>query len=201
MVAAAKARGLSSVWLVYSPETNLAAVVYATNHVGGADTSGPDFATLSAIQSAPSLAAVVAQQDWVKNQDLTQFIWGVWFKFLPGDHGSTFAGGVRVAADELGVYADNRADSFLAQWEQHPLNDGGFAIGVKIIQHGAGAVLATTTDADGRFVLRGTGDERVVTLRLSGGGIADEELRVVNRPGFDPRPANEDLVDSLAERL
>jgi RNA polymerase sigma factor (sigma-70 family) len=99
--------------------------------------------------------------------------------------------GVRVADDEVGVYADNRADSFLAQWEQHPLNDQGFAIGVKMIPHGAGAVLATTTDADGRFVLRGTGAERVVTLRLSGGGIADEELRVVNRPGFDPRRANE----------
>jgi RNA polymerase sigma factor (sigma-70 family) len=99
--------------------------------------------------------------------------------------------GVRVAADEVGVYADNRADSFLAQWEQHPLNEQGFAIGVKMIPHGAGAVLATTTDADGRFVLRGTGAERVVTLRLSGGGIADEELRVVNRPGFDPRRSNE----------
>ena len=42
-----------------------------------------------------------------------------------------------------------------------------------------------TTDGDGRFVLRGLGTERLVSLRLCGASRADDELWIVNRAGFD----------------
>jgi hypothetical protein len=49
--------------------------------------------------------------------------------------------------------------------------------------------LETTTDTDGRFILAGTGANRVVCLRLSGVGIAVTELFVLNSDGFDrPTP-------------
>jgi len=58
------------------------------------------------------------------------------------------------------------------------------------------ALFAAATDTDGRFVLHGSGVERLVSLRLSGGGIADAELWIVNRLNFDPKPYNEAVLDN-----
>jgi RNA polymerase sigma factor (sigma-70 family) len=99
--------------------------------------------------------------------------------------------GVRVAVDNLGVYPNNSLDSFLAIWKKRQRVTSGLPNGEKHIWEGAGALLAATTDAEGRFVLQGTGAERLVSLRLSGGGIADAEVWVVNRRDFDPEPYNE----------
>ncbi|HTU93508.1 MAG TPA: RNA polymerase sigma factor [Gemmataceae bacterium] len=103
--------------------------------------------------------------------------------------------GVRVAVNHLGIYPNNSLDSFLVFWKNRPFN-WGLRGGVKHIYSGAGAVLAATTDADGRFVLHGVGAERLVSLRLSGGGIAADEVWIVNRAGFDPKPYNQATLDN-----
>ncbi len=87
LVVEAQARGMSSVWLVYNPEERLAAFVYTLEHVGPGDALVPDFATVAALESASSLGAHFARPGWVKTQDVTQFIWGLWFRFSPGDKG------------------------------------------------------------------------------------------------------------------
>jgi hypothetical protein len=87
LVAQARAQGLSSVWLVYNREARLAAFVYAQEHVGPVVPGVLDFPSLAALESAPSLGARLAQPGWVKTQDMTQFVWGLWFRFAPGDQG------------------------------------------------------------------------------------------------------------------
>jgi len=87
VVAQAQARGLASVWLVYNREERLAAFVYTIDRVGPVDPNVPDFATFSALRSASSFGAAFAQPGWVLNQDVTQFVWGLWFRFQPGDSG------------------------------------------------------------------------------------------------------------------
>jgi hypothetical protein len=83
----AQARGMSSVWLVYNARARKAAFVYTLEHGAQVDATVPDFATLSRLESAPSLGARFARRGWVKTQDVTQFIWGLWFRFSPGDKG------------------------------------------------------------------------------------------------------------------
>jgi hypothetical protein len=61
----------------------------------------------------------------------------------------------------------------------------------KSLLYEAGVLSPATTDKDGRFTIEGAGAERVVTLRVSGGGLADTELMVVNRKDFDPKPYND----------
>ena len=62
----------------------------------------------------------------------------------------------------------------------------------------AGPFATTTTDKDGRFTISGVGDERLVVLRIHGAGIAADELLVVNRAGFDPKPYNQATEEKLA---
>jgi RNA polymerase sigma factor (sigma-70 family) len=54
---------------------------------------------------------------------------------------------------------------------------------------GLGQVFHATTAADGTFTLSGLGKDRVVTLLISGAGIADTFADVATRPGFDPSGA------------
>jgi RNA polymerase sigma factor (sigma-70 family) len=61
-------------------------------------------------------------------------------------------------------------------------------------------VLAAKTGIDGSFELRGAGAERVVNLFARGPGIADTDILVVNRAGFDPAEANRAAADNY-ERL
>jgi hypothetical protein len=51
---------------------------------------------------------------------------------------------------------------------------------------GLGRVFHTTTAADGTFTLTGLGKDRVVTLLVTGVGIADTFAAVATREGFDP---------------
>src|SRR5579883_1903544 len=101
--------------------------------------------------------------------------------------------GVRVVAEEIRIFANNSLDYFLDSWKNDQF-DRGF---VQSIDSGAGALIAAATDADGRFAISGIGCERTVTLRLSGGGIADASVRVVNRAGFDPKPYNQAFLDRI----
>src|SRR5262249_20672185 len=95
--------------------------------------------------------------------------------------------GVRVGVEMISVFSNNSLDYFLAAWKKDNLDRDI----IKQIWSGADAIFATTTAADGRFVLHGLGVERTATLRLNGGGIADTSVRVVNRPAFDPKPYNQ----------
>jgi RNA polymerase sigma factor (sigma-70 family) len=106
------------------------------------------------------------------------------------------ARGVRVAVNMLGVYANNSMDSFLVAWKKRHFMSG-LPGGVKHIWQQLGADFAATTDADGRFMLAGLGADRLVSLSLRGGGIADAELWIVNRDGFDPKPYNQATVDNI----
>ncbi len=102
--------------------------------------------------------------------------------------------GVRVAANDFNTYGKS-LDMFLAFWKnlrvpQNPL------YGEYQLRNAASALFATTTDAEGRFVLRGLGEERFISVYLSGAGIADTELWVATRPGFDPKPFNKAVLDN-----
>ncbi|HEY7423087.1 MAG TPA: sigma-70 family RNA polymerase sigma factor [Gemmataceae bacterium] len=104
--------------------------------------------------------------------------------------------GVRVIAEEIEVYGNNSLDTFRVAWMK--LWAGGSRTGLaKQIGSGAGALFATTTDADGRFALRGMGAERTMRLRLRRPGIADTSVWVANRAGLDPKPFNKAVLDHV----
>jgi RNA polymerase sigma factor (sigma-70 family) len=102
--------------------------------------------------------------------------------------------GVRVSADEINVHVDNTVDTFLAAFLRILAGGRGTAV-VKTLWAEGKSPFAVTTDAEGRFSLSGLGAERTVRLRLSGGGIADTTVEVVNRAGFDPEPYNKAFRD------
>ncbi len=108
--------------------------------------------------------------------------------------------GVRVAVEHLGVYPNNSLDSFLVAWKKRHFMSG-IPGGVKGIWNALGAAFTATTDADGRFTLAGLGAERLVSLRLHGDGIADAELWIVNRAGFDPKPYNQATADNIPKEM
>jgi RNA polymerase sigma factor (sigma-70 family) len=77
-------------------------------------------------------------------------------------------------------------DDFLAEFKR----DGAMIDG-KLVWRETGVLPAVTTDKDGRFALTGAGAERLVTLRVSGAGLADTDAWVITRKDFDPKPYNE----------
>ncbi len=104
--------------------------------------------------------------------------------------------GAQLALKNLGVYADNSMDSFLIAWKKRHFMSG-IPGGVKHIWSGEEKLFAATTDANGRFVLRGLGNERLVELRLSGAGLAEDNVWIVNRDGFNPQPYNQAMQDNI----
>ena len=108
--------------------------------------------------------------------------------------------GVRVAVKHLGVYPNNSLDSFLVAWKKRHYMSG-IPGGVKGIWNELGTDFVATTDADGRFTLAGLGVERLVSLRLHGDGIADAELWIANREGFDPKPYNQATADNIPKGM
>jgi RNA polymerase sigma factor (sigma-70 family) len=106
--------------------------------------------------------------------------------------------GVRVAVEQIEIYRDNSLDTFRAAWIK--LYAGGAGSGLdRQIYSGAGALFATTTGADGRFVVHGMGAERTIRLRLRGAGIADTSVWVANRAGLDPKPFNQAVLDHVSK--
>ncbi len=102
--------------------------------------------------------------------------------------------GVHVVVQRIDTYENNSLDPFLIAWPKR--DRWGIPGSVKGLWSELSTLLPTKTDGDGRFVLHGVGAERVVSLRLSGAGIADAEVLVVNREGFDPKPYNQAARDS-----
>jgi RNA polymerase sigma factor (sigma-70 family) len=114
--------------------------------------------------------------------------------------------GVRVLPTKVEVYQDDSLDDFLAEWKMRLPPGPDWARrpfpaarqGVKALQRYTGVLPEVKTDADGQFTITGAGVERLVTLVLRGDGIADSQLFVVNRGGFDPKPYNRAMADKVA---
>jgi RNA polymerase sigma factor (sigma-70 family) len=98
-----------------------------------------------------------------------------------------------VAGVRLGIRAvidntDGLLDSFLLSRKNR--QSTGKYFGKRFLWSDAALLSAAVTGADGRFVIHGLGADRLVYLRLSEAGIAEEEPWIVNRVGFDPKPYN-----------
>jgi RNA polymerase sigma factor (sigma-70 family) len=106
--------------------------------------------------------------------------------------------GATVAVSKVDVCKDNSLDGFLAELTRtgRPRTPRLMSMS-KTVAHEAGLLSPATTDKEGRFTIEGAGAERIVTLHVSGAGLADTELVVVNRKDFDPKPYNE-LKPALA---
>jgi hypothetical protein len=87
VLAAARARGLTSVWLLYDPEEALASLVYFAGRAGPSDPTMPDMASLSALGDAPRLGEIFDDQGWKRTFDRTQWVLTIWFPFALGDRG------------------------------------------------------------------------------------------------------------------
>jgi hypothetical protein len=88
LMAAAAQRGLTGVWLLYNREEQLVQIVYFADRVVPPHPFIPDFASLGALESAPSLGSSLnPPADWTKTFDRTQWVLTVWFPFVLGDHG------------------------------------------------------------------------------------------------------------------
>ncbi len=85
--AEAAQRGMTSVWLTYNDEENLAQLVYFTDRIVPQDPNQPDFASLGALESAPPLGHHFDLYGWTKTFDRTQWVLTIWFPFELGDHG------------------------------------------------------------------------------------------------------------------
>jgi hypothetical protein len=84
---AARARGLTSVWLLYNDDERLASLVYFADRRAPKDPNVPDVAALGALEAAPPLGDLLNDLPYEKVLDRTQFSWTIWFPFLAGDRG------------------------------------------------------------------------------------------------------------------
>ncbi len=87
VLAAAQARGLTSVWLLYDQEEALASLVYFAGRAGPSDPGALDMASLSVLADAPPLGEIFYDQGWKRTFDRTQWALTIWFPFALGDRG------------------------------------------------------------------------------------------------------------------
>ncbi|HST21723.1 MAG TPA: hypothetical protein VLR90_11425 [Blastocatellia bacterium] len=80
-------RGLTSVWLLYSQDENLAQLVYFADRIVPPDPNVPDFASLAALETSPALGHHFDGTGWAKTFDRTQWVFTIWFPFEKGDKG------------------------------------------------------------------------------------------------------------------
>jgi RNA polymerase sigma factor (sigma-70 family) len=105
--------------------------------------------------------------------------------------------GATITLTHVAGYPNDSLDSFLSRWKERSAMSG-FPASVKAV--GGEAIFPkATTDKAGRFTITGVGVERFMTLHLRGPGIAEADLYVVNRPGFDPQPLNKLSMEKLNE--
>ncbi len=95
--------------------------------------------------------------------------------------------GATIAVSRLDIHKDNSLDGALADAMRGlpPMRMLSKSL------YEAGVLSPATTDEDGRFTIEGAGVERLITLRVSGAGLAETHLMVVNRKDFDPKAYNE----------
>jgi hypothetical protein len=88
LMAAAAQRGLTGAWLLYNAQERLVQIVYFADRIAPQHPFIPDFASLGALESAPSLGSSLnPPAEWTKTFDRTQWVLTVWFPFALGDHG------------------------------------------------------------------------------------------------------------------
>jgi hypothetical protein len=78
VLAEAGQRGVTSVWLLYQESEQLAGLVTVADRVGPASPQEPDFASLLALESAPSLGRGLTEQGWTKVFDRTSWVLTLW---------------------------------------------------------------------------------------------------------------------------
>jgi hypothetical protein len=83
----AEKRGLTSVWLLHNKQEQLVTLVYFADRIAPSNPFVPDFASLAALEFAPSLGRHFDQRGWVKTFDRTQWVLNIWFPFVSGDRG------------------------------------------------------------------------------------------------------------------
>jgi RNA polymerase sigma factor (sigma-70 family) len=150
--------------------------------IARAEGAGIDFLDLSALDLAKEVELRLVP-DWVIRGQIL-------------DTQGRPVAGVGLTVHQVGVYAGNSVDPFLAEWKKRHFMHG-LPGGVKHLWRETGAFLAATTGPDGRFAIAGLGAERLVCLKVRKNGIADAELWVANRNGFDPRPYNEAMLNNI----
>jgi hypothetical protein len=110
--------------------------------------------------------------------------------------------GVSLSISKIFVPANEKLDDYLAGWLNN-WRDNLSTPRKRLHVPLDGITSAATTDSDGRFSLHGAGAERIVYVKLCGGGMAQETLHIITRPGFDAAPYNavlrkEDIKRHLA---
>jgi hypothetical protein len=80
-------RGFASVWLLYSPLTHIASLVYYHDRIVPGDPNVPDFASLGFVEGSPPLGHHIEDLGWQRTFDRTSWVLTIWSPFVPGDHG------------------------------------------------------------------------------------------------------------------
>lgn len=87
ILAEAKARGFSSVWMLYNGDEDLASLVYTDNRVGPVAPGQLDVPSLQALEASTPLGHHLDPYGWTKTFDRSQFVLTEWHPFEEGDHG------------------------------------------------------------------------------------------------------------------
>src|SRR5262245_27118456 len=113
--------------------------------------------------------------------------------------------GVSVAVRHLAGYANDSMDGFLNSWLKRSSDSNGvpskwfvnFRSWEDRKPPEKDGAFAAVTDKDGRFTIANVGSDRLVTLHVRGPGIAEAEVPVVTRSGFDPEPYNQATAEKI----
>ena len=100
--------------------------------------------------------------------------------------------GAKVAVHDVRAGPPGAFDEMLKNWKKSAdeQREGAAKLKRSIWNRGGlEQALHTTTAADGTFTLSGLGKDRVVILHITGAGIADTNVAVATRAGFDPAGA------------
>jgi hypothetical protein len=81
----AEKRGLASVWLLYNGPEQLAGLVSIASRVAPRHLQQPDDASLRALESSPSLGAMLERLEWTRVFDRTSWVLTIWFPIVEGE--------------------------------------------------------------------------------------------------------------------
>src|SRR5262249_42156941 len=112
--------------------------------------------------------------------------------------------GARVEVRKVTTYEKHPPERYLNQWKEEgrargtPLPGGDRVLSVQedlAKDRHSDSPFAAKTGTDGKFEMTGLGGDRLVGLTITGTGIADTRIGVMNRAGFDAKPFNQDQHD------